>query len=377
MPSLLRVFLILLVYKTLIGVDFHDFDVYQEKFTFEEVSEKIQKFLVKGATEDFCHLTPEALYVGDLAHQEIDYVLHLNTQLSLPSHEKLKKQGLKGVKVAIDPGHFGGAFAELEERFIHVPEESIRFCEGDLTYLTALELKRLLEEEGAIVFMTREGFGQGALQVDFFNWLEMRPDLQGTLPLSKVFRSYYNNLDLIERAEKINAFSPDITVIIHYNAHSTALEKLQNSYLTETNFNLAFIPGAFCKGELKSLDARYEFIRLLVTDQIEESLILSEFITAQFVKQLGVPLIAEWEKTSYTDSVCLMQKPGIYCRNLALTRRVHSPLCYGETLIQNNQDEVYRLWEKDAFVLDVPCSQRVKEVACAYFEGIKEYFSHE
>jgi hypothetical protein len=112
---------------------------------------------------------------------------------------------------------------------------------------------------------------------------------------------------------------------------------------------------------------------MVVTDHIEQSLRLSECITAQFVKQLEVPLLTE--ETSYTESGCLMQKPGIYCRNLALTRRVHSPLCYGETLIQNNPEESIRLAELDTSIGGIPCSQRIKEVAKAYFEGIQAYFS--
>ncbi len=43
----------------------------------------------------------------------------------------------------------------------------------DLTYLTALELKRLLEAEGAVVMVTRPGIGQGALKENFYEWREV------------------------------------------------------------------------------------------------------------------------------------------------------------------------------------------------------------
>ncbi len=373
----------ILTSRSLVGVDFHDFDVYQEKFTIEEVEWKIKKFLEKDCEiKNFYYLTPKALYLGDLNHHQIDYILYFNTALPAPSDEKKKPKGLKNVKIAIDPGHFGGRFARLEERYIDIPAEKTRnnqpihFNEGDLTYLTALELQRLLETEGALVLVTREGIGQGVIQEDFFKWLEVHADLAKEMPLSKVFRDYYNREDLIERSKKINKFSPDITIIIHYNTHLTDKEEEQKSLLTETNYNLAFIPGAFGEGELNTMDARYEFVRLIVTDHLKKSLELSKSITQQFVKQLNVPLISENEKTSYTDAVCLLQESGIYSRNLALTRLVHSPVCYGETLIQNNQDEVYKLSERNISIGGTPCSQRVKEVARAYFEGIKEYLNN-
>jgi N-acetylmuramoyl-L-alanine amidase len=376
----------ILIHQSLSCADFHDFDAYQYKLTAEEIELKIRKYLEKDPEiKNYYHLTSQSFSLGDLDHQQIDYVLYLcHTPLSCcaPPKKNKKKEGLKNVKIAIDPGHFGGVFAELEERYVVISAEKtrnyqpIRFHEGDLTYLTALELERLLKAEGALVFMTRERIGEGAIGEDFFKWLEMHSDLRKDLPLSKIFRNYYNREDLTERAKKINAFSPDITVIIHYNAHLTDQEKAQKTLLTQSNYNLAFIPGAFCKGELKSVDDRYEFLRLIVTDHIEESLKLSESITAQFVKQLDVPLIFENEKTSYIDTACLIQKRGIYCRNLVLTRLVHSPMCYGETLVQNNQNEVYKLSECNTSIAGIPCCKRNKEVARAYFEGIKDYFNN-
>jgi N-acetylmuramoyl-L-alanine amidase len=221
--------------------------------------------------------------------------------------------------------------------------------------------------------MTRSGLGKGAIEQDFFSWLLDRPNIASTL-LSRLFRNEYNREDLKKRAEKINAFKPDITIIIHYNAHLSESEKKARLFFTQSNYNLAFVPGAFGKGELKESQDRYEFLRLLVTNDIEDSVLLSEYVLAEFVNQLQVPLVVNTEKNSYLSSVCLFQKDGIYSRNLALTRQVHGPVCYGETLIQNNQEEAYRLASSDSSIQGIPCSKRVEQVALAYFEGIKHYF---
>lgn len=360
------------------AVDFCEFDCFQDKLTYEEVEKKVKNYLEKSSDiRSFYRLTPQALYIGDLDQQQMDYVLTLRESTSNAFQERSMRKRLKGARIAIDPGHFGGVYAELEDRFVMIPasktknSQEIYFAEGDLTYLTAVELKRLLEAEGAAVFISRVDIGKGAIEEDFFSWKEKYSEVEAE-NLAKIFRTY-NAEDLKKRAEKINDFAPDITLIIHYNGHHEG-ESEANALFTQSSYNLAFIPGAFGPGELKRKEDRYEFLRLLVTDALEESLELSKSIVQEFVSYLDVPLIAQSDNVSYIEKACLFQAPGVYCRNLALTRLIHSPVCYGETLIQNNEMEAYRLALRDIFIKETVCSSRIQQVAQAYFEGIKQYF---
>lgn len=358
----------------LLAVNFQDFDGYQNMFCQEEVEQKIKNYLQKDPqVSAFYRLTPEALYIGDLAQKKEDYILQL-ASCTQPKRSQCFPS-LKGAKIAIDPGHFGGAFARLEERFIKLSaaqaktEHEISFDEGTLTYLTAIHLKALLEAEEANVFVTRAGINQGAFQESFFEWLAKEPLLWSSKePLTSLFRTYYNRLDLIARAEKINEFKPDLTLILHYNAVGAGA-------LGEENYNLAFIPGAFRAGELDKIEDRYEFLRLIVTDDLEKSLALSQNVVEHFVRELHVPLVSQSTKISYLEKACLWQQTGVYSRNLALTRLVHGPLCYGETLIQNCREECLRLAKTDTEIAGIRCSSRVKEVAQAYFEAVKAYFN--
>lgn len=375
--ALWQIACVFFVFNKLFSFDFQEFDTYQYKITYKEAQKKIEKYLEKDPEiRDFYQLTPEALYVGDFEYHQLDYILYLNPDAPFTDNRSTLHQGLKGAKIALDPGHFGGMWGELEERYVKIPAaktkhgQEICFYEGDLTYLTAIELKHLLEVEGAEVFLTREGIGEGALHKEELAWIAVSPSNHG----SKLFRAYYNRKDLRKRAEKINAFSPDVTLIIHYNAHLSEAEKADNNPFTQSNYNLAFIPGAFGFGELKGIEDRYEFLRLLLTDTLEQSLDLSRYIVREFVHHLDVPLITPHDTTSYIEKACLMQELGIYSRNLALTRLVHSPLCYGETLIQNNEDEAYRLAAGDVFIMNIIASKRIQEVARAYYEGVKQYF---
>jgi hypothetical protein len=78
--------------------------------------------------------------------------------------------------------------------------------------------------------------------------------------------------------------------------------------------------------------------------------------------------------SSVYSETTLIAQPGIYCRNLALTRLIHGPLCYGETLLQDNPDEAKRLAQKDFDFNGIKLPSRIIEVAHAYINGICEYF---
>jgi N-acetylmuramoyl-L-alanine amidase len=358
------------------NIDFNEFDKYQFQFTKSEIEKRVKKYLEKDSKiRSHYKVTKDALYIGDLDHNKIDYVLNFKTKKNQKIKKSKNKRSLKGLKIAIDPGHFGGDYARLEDRFTNIfledPKEEIFFDEGTLTYLTAMELKDLLVADGAIVFCTRGGIGKGALDDDFFEWLKKNTKhWKSSKALDHLFRAYYNREDLLQRAAKINAFNPDITLAIHYNTNFT-----QKDSAVKTNYSLAFVPGAFCGGELDKVRNRYEFLRLLVTNHMVESIRLSENLAKQFVTKLKVPLISNNEIASYIDNFCLKQKDGVYSRNLALTRLVHSPVCYGETLIQNNKNELIRLSKKDTTIDNILCSKRIKEVAQAYYDGIKRYLN--
>lgn len=363
--------------------DFSDFNQYQERWTRSEIEERLHLFLQRDPKlASYFTLDEKSLTLYNAPEsqkdRQIDYQLHFAPSKN-KQNQSIQKKDLVGLKIAVDPGHLGGIYARLEERYIDIPpslerNSQIQFDEGTLSLLTAMYLKILLEKEGAIVMITRSKIGEGVYPQHFFDWLGKNPQLwSGELSLNKLFRKYYNPLDLRARAEKINAFAPDLTVVIHYNSHHVEGESSSNHCVTSRNYNLVFIPGAFCRGELTEYENRYEFMRLLATENLHYSLKLSRSILSQFHKHLKVPSVNRADGAYYLDKVCLQLEEGIFARNLALTRLVHSPVCYGETLIQNNIDECQNLSRSDFVIAGKKCSSRIKQVAEAYFAGIKEY----
>lgn len=86
---------------------------------------------------------------------------------------------LSGLRIALDPGHFGGnmEFAEFEKKFVKIKGRKLRgfkgkiaFNEGNRALETALLLKMRLESLGASVMLTRDEYGKGAAGLSFEEW---------------------------------------------------------------------------------------------------------------------------------------------------------------------------------------------------------------
>jgi N-acetylmuramoyl-L-alanine amidase len=173
---------------------------------------------------------------------------------------------------------------------------------------------------------------------------------------------------LAKRAELINKFKPDYTVVIHFNVDETNSDWNKT---TDKNFNMCFVAGAFMKNDLSSKEKRFEFLRLLITDDLEKSISLSSSVTKQFETELQVQT-ATIRDAKYLIEGCLpTNADGVYCRNLQLPRYIHSPLVYGETLYQDNINECKLLGKET----DKTKNKRLQQVAEAYFKGIINFVS--
>lgn len=269
-----------------------------------------------------------------------------------------------GYRIAIDPGHIAHDLAtgelemkhlKFERDVVHGVVDSVEIAEGMLTYATAILLKEKLESVGAEVILTRPK-GTSAFGKTFREW--KKEDLKksadsllkiGEIQLSQrnyflsakaqdrdIFRVLFRDLDLARRAEIINNYQPDLTVIIHFNVDETNLNWTKP---TKKDFNMAFVGGAFMKSDLSSPEKRFEFLRLLITDDLEKSIGLSAATVECFHTKLDVSTAGELDAKYISESCLKTEKAGVYCRNLQLTRYIHSPLVYGETLYQDNIKE--------------------------------------
>lgn len=300
------------------------------------------------------------------------------------------KVPLKDIKIALCPGHYGTNYQQAirEGKWIDMQydgderlPEPFQFYESDLTLRASYHLKEMLEEQGAIVMMVRDSNRTNALDIPFEIWMkdrfhiELDQDLaSGEIDQEKfdywknkadtgaIMRHYFGAKERKARIKLINDFQPDIAVVMHFNVDET--NKPWNK-MTERNFNMAFVPGSLLPSELSTPMSRFDFLRMLITNQVPESIKLSNHILQSFTNELNVPA-AGAEDATYLSTVSMAtDQKGVYCRNLALTRGIQCPMVYGETLYQDNRTECQLLAD--------PKSGRLKEVANSYFQGILNY----
>ncbi len=313
--------------------------------------------------------------------------------------KRIVPKALKGMKIAIDPGHNANRMenAVIERKFMRIKgedlglEQDISFFESDLTYETAAILRKRLKRAGAKVLMTRKK-GQSAAGSTFDKWLKSvirkqlkRDQKSGKLTDEQVqwykekatvnekFRYYFNRNDLRVRADKINAFKPDITLIIHYNASGANM--VDGFYKpTEKNYSMAFVGGGFMKNELKKPIDRLHFLRLLLSEDYMHSVNLSKVFMEQHVELLKVPAIVPKNSVFYlTSNSVYTGKLGVYARNLFLTRHVKGPIVFGESFLQDSKVEALRLYKEDYKEKGIRTSSRIGEAVDTYYETVLQY----
>jgi len=138
---------------------------------------------------------------------------------------------------------------------------------------------------------------------------------------------------------------------------------------------MLFVPGAFQAGELNDFDKRYDFLRLLLLDDIEHSVNVCTYVGQQFTERLSVPLAKPTDAGYLSFSCRYAGSAGVYARNLSMTRLVHGPIVFGETLYQDNMVEALVLSKMNTIdpVSGQKASTRTIEVAEAYYEGIEQW----
>ena len=304
---------------------------------------------------------------------------------------------LTGKKIAIDPGHIGGTEedAKLERKIVKPAVDSSisgpEVIEGNLTMQTALLLKKMLEEKGATVMLTREGEGKNAFGDNYDDWIrknfrtavnqafkkgeidekEKKKLLNPKTNKEYVFRNFFLIEELKQRARKINLFRPDLTVSIHYNADETNKGWTKFS---EKDLNMVFVAGSYMQDELKTKRDRCEFLRLLITEDIDHSIRAASFLIKEFSERLKVAPAGK-NDALYLNANCItLPTKGIFCRNLELTRYVHGALIYGVSLYQDNSTEFNLLCSHDLRINGVMTCIRVKQVADSYLEAVLAYF---
>lgn len=263
---------------------------------------------------------------------------------------------LSDLHIALDPGHIGGAYAKIEERFLSfAPGESIQ--EGDLSLLTAQLLKKKLETLGAVVTLVREN----SEPVTSFRPADLRLIAQSVLrdagvpmpvenydPTSgdaKILTTqwqseklFYRVSEIRARAKKVNEkLKPDVVFCLHFNAESWGDATLPQ--FSPQNHMHVLINGCFSPLELTSQDVRYEMIGRVFSKAHTIELPLAEAVADSLASTTGLPPYVY----TTTNAKRVGANSYVYARNLLANRLYECPVIYLEPFVMNHQETYQRL----------------------------------
>ena len=264
---------------------------------------------------------------------------------SLPPAEK----PLSGLTIALDPGHLGGSWAKLEERWFQIGEGTIPVAEGDMTLLTARILAPMLEAEGARVLLVRNDtepltpLRPADLRTEALEDLQrqglhiIRDGYGGagdTLKMNSIQWTsqllFYRTAEIQARGRLVNEkLHPDMVLCMHYNAEGWG--DPANPQLVPKNHMHLLVNGSYSAAEMGLDDVRFAMLIKLLNGSNAEELPVAEHVANALAAATGLP------PYQYTtgNATRLGPNPYIWSRNLLANRLYECPVIYIEPYVMN------------------------------------------
>jgi N-acetylmuramoyl-L-alanine amidase len=308
---------------------------------------------------------------------------------------------LKGLKIALDPGHIGGDWAQLEARYFKLGDDP-PVEEAKLNMITCRLLAERLEADGAQIIWAKHGYepttderpdtlhraaiaalsapAAGADQPSELFGVKMPaarhrvPDLHFTEQRvdDEAALLFYRVAEIRARAELVNPQHPDLTICVHYNADDWG--NPDHPTLIGSSKLIIFVNGSYERSELAYADVRYDMLRkLLDRDAVQEERGCA-LVGQEMLDTLGYPpeQFAAYFAHRITDV------PSVYTRNLLANRLYHGPVIYCEGPYMNARDAYYRIIAGDYIGRRVIQGQSVPSVYRQYADsveaGVLKYF---
>lgn len=259
---------------------------------------------------------------------------------------------LRGLRICLDPGHIGGAWARMEERFLVVDRAEWFVQEAAMNLLVARLMKTQLEAAGATVLMTKDNFEpvtaarpdefkeQAEREIGAYEKFPDLPDLFREAARADAVRKrqellFYRQAEIAARSKRVNEeLKPDLTICIHFNA----TEYSADNKLVEDNGLMFFVHGNYLPDELRDDGQKFFLVNKLLENAHALELGAAESIANAMVAATGLPLIP-LSDGGFVSSVGT--NGFVYARNLAASRQYYGPVVFLEPYYMNNKT-VYR-----------------------------------
>jgi N-acetylmuramoyl-L-alanine amidase len=304
-----------------------------------------------------------------------------------------REKPLLGLKIALDPGHLGGKWAKMEERWFQVGD-SKPVQEGDLTLRVARLLAPRLRRLGARVFFVRNSDEPiTAKRPDDFRGLANRILIKNGVPQPRAdvldpndpskeqtirWQSeilFYRYSEIRRRAALVNfKLHPDLVLCLHFNAEGWG--DPTSPSLIDINHLHLLVNGSYLAEELEFDDERFEMIRRLLSRAYDEELPLADTIALAMARETGLRPYA-YPTTNSTTKVGTSDY--VYARNLLATRLYRCPVVYCEPYVMNSKDVFARIeagdYEGTRNINGVERKSIFREYADSVADGLVDYYS--
>jgi hypothetical protein len=296
------------------------------------------------------------------------------------------------LRIALDPGHIGGKWAKMEERWFKIGD-SAPVQEGDLTLRVARILAPELRRLGASVSFVRNRLEPVTSQrPDDFRKLAQKVLIRNGVPQPRSdelpaddpnreqtvrWQSeilFYRYSEIRRRAVLVNTrIHPDLVICLHFNAEGWG--NPNQPITTDINHLHLLVNGSYLETELAFDDERFEMIRRLLSRAYDEELPAADSVATAMAKETRLTAY-QYPTTQTTTKVGT--SGYVYARNLLATRLYRCPVIYCEPYVMNNQEVFDRIQLGDyEGVRELNGVQRksiFREYADAVSDGLADYY---
>lgn len=289
-------------------------------------------------------------------------------------------------RIVLDPGHIGGEWARMEERyFVRGTDRPVQ--EAVLNLIVARLLKTQLEAAGHTVLLTKDNFlpvtdkrpedFRAEAEAFISRWTRFNafPPLEREAAVADSLRKrqellFYRSAEISARARKVNdELKPDLTLCIHFNA----VEWNEHYDLVDDNRLLLYVHGHYLDNEITGDDDRLRLLSKLLERSHETELAIADSIADALSRATGLPPV----RASGAFGLPIGRNPAVYARNLAANRLINGPVVYLEPYYQNNRTVYQRIQLGDydgvKEIDNVKYRSLYREYADAVGEGLARY----
>jgi N-acetylmuramoyl-L-alanine amidase len=382
-------------------------DHYQQTITRDEFARLVNGvYCTQGFGEDLIKIDSDSAQILENRDAHSFFTLHFAPDEKACAHVPRlwrpakflppadPEKPLADLRIALDPGHLGGTWAKMEERWFKVGE-TVPVKEGDLALRVARLLAIRLKELGAkVLFVRNSAEPVTPKRPDDFKGLARKILIKNGVPRPRLggdvldpndpgkeqtirWQSeilFYRYSEIRRRAVLVNTkLHPDIVLCLHLNAEGWG--DPNNPTLIDNNHLHLLVNGSYLKDELEFDDERFEMIRRLLSRVYDEELPMAEAVAASMAKATGLPPY-QYPTTQTTTKVG--STGYVYARNLLATRLYRCPVVYCEPYVMNSKDAFARIQAGDykgrRNVNGLERKSIFREYADGVAEGLANYY---